>query len=318
MKTFKDFLNEQSLIMENRIDFLKNLYKDKLSTDHDTFAEHHDSDSIVQHFADNADPSRNKKHTQWILTQYRKGNIRQEDAPRIHETLSNFDRHQSRLPNRQLEKYAHINDLERDLEPHLNTTVTSKRQELKQFKSDGADLIHSENGVTVHRLKTKEAACQYGKGTKWCTAAENNNMFDRYNKSGPLYVVNTPGSGGSRKYQFHFEAKQYMDETDKRVDLNLLTKQHPELKHVKEFQGKKLELTNKPGDYHDELMANDDDYFAKNIDRVKPETISNELSTGSLERQHIMINHIPHSVFKNLGLSDEIIKNHHDYVKKTY
>ena len=79
MLTFKGFLYEQYLLLEDRIQGLKNAFRGKLSTSHDTFAVHQDSDAIVDHFSTNADPTPKKAHTQWVLNQYRRGNVRQED-----------------------------------------------------------------------------------------------------------------------------------------------------------------------------------------------------------------------------------------------
>lgn len=88
----------------------------------------------------------------------------------------------------------------------------------------------------VHKLKTKEAACHYGANTKWCTAAESGNMFDQYNRSGPLYVIRTKGD--NKKYQFHFESNQFMNDQDKPIEMSDFLKNHPSLTKIKEFEGK--------------------------------------------------------------------------------
>ena len=60
---------------------------------------------------------------------------------------------------------------------------------------------------------TEEASCYYGKGTQWCTAANNgNNMFEYYNDNGNLYI--NINKLTHEKYQFHFETDSFMDETD--------------------------------------------------------------------------------------------------------
>ena len=66
--------------------------------------------------------------------------------------------------------------------------------------------------------KTEAAAKWFGKGTKWCTAADKDNMFDYYNKRGLLYIVFWNG----KKYQLHFESMQFMDERDQKIEHSLL------------------------------------------------------------------------------------------------
>ena len=60
----------------------------------------------------------------------------------------------------------------------------------------------------------------YGKGTRWCTAGDSNNMFKHYHDQGALYVIiaNDP-NGAMRKFQCHYETEQMMDEDDSSVNL---------------------------------------------------------------------------------------------------
>ena len=226
MLKFRQFLYEQFLILEDRLNKIKDIFKNKIDTSHDTLAQHKDSDAIVDHFATHADPSQNKAHTQWIVSRYRQGQFRQEDHPRIHEALSTFDKPSVKTALKAAKKptdinqYKSLSDLEDAVEPHKEA-ISGKEKE-KKIKSEGADLVHSGNGVTIHHIKTKGAACSYGAGTKWCTAGEKNNMFDHYNKEGPIFVIQHQG----RKYQFHNDSYQFMDEKDNPTDIS---KVHPDI-----------------------------------------------------------------------------------------
>jgi hypothetical protein len=244
MLSFKQFIILEQELLENRIETLKTrVFKDGFDTSHDTQAQHTDTSDIVDHFANNADPTKKKIHTQWILNQYKAGKIRQEDHPRIKEALSNFETHKGKLSpeQRDINQYKSLSDVEDAVEPHLGTTTTSKRQEKKVIKSEGSDLVHNdeERGVTVHHIKTEQAACSYGAGTKWCTAGKTDNMFNHYNKNGPMFVI----QHGGRKYQFHNASNQFMDEKDNPVkfkDLHpdiqksLAKSEHPEI-HAANF-----------------------------------------------------------------------------------
>ena len=223
MLSFKQFIILEQELLENRIQTLKTrVFKDGFDTSHDRLAQHRDTSDIVDHFANNADPTKKKTHTQWILNQYKKGNIRQEDHPRIKEALSNFETHKGKLENKDINKYTSLSDVEDAVGPYLGTTT--KRQQKKAIKSEGADLVHNdeERGVTVHHIKTEQAACSYGAGTKWCTAGKKDNMFNHYNEDGPMFVI----QHGGRKYQFHNKSKQFMDEKDNDVKFKDL---HPDI-----------------------------------------------------------------------------------------
>jgi len=225
MLSFKQFIILEQELLENRIETLKTkVFTDGFDTSHDPGAQHTNTSDIVDHFANKADPTKKKIHTQWILNQYKKGNIRQEQHPEINKVLSDFERHKGELPpeQRDLNRYPSLSHIERAVEPHLGTTT--KRQQKKAIKSEGADLVHNdeERGVTVHHIKTRQAACSYGAGTKWCTAGRENNRFNEYNKDGPMFVI----QHGGRKYQFHNASNQFMDEKDNGVDFKDL---HPDI-----------------------------------------------------------------------------------------
>ena len=236
MKTFRQFIREQYLILEDRLNKIKELNKGKIDTTHDTLAKHRDSDDIVDHFATHADPTNNKQYTQWIINKYKQKNFRQEDHPRIKDALSGFEKYKPKLEKKDINQYKSLSDVETAVEPHLGQ-ASSNKEEKRQVKSEGADSIHDDKelGVTVHHLKTKDAACAYGAGTKWCTAAKNNNMFHHYNNEGPLYVIQHDG----KKYQFHNETDSLVNSKDEPVSLlngvhhkirkSLAQSKHPEI-----------------------------------------------------------------------------------------
>ena len=85
----------------------------------------------------------------------------------------------------------------------------------------------------MHKLNTKEASCKYGAGTRWCTAANKNNKFNSYNKSGDLYVIK--GKNGD-KHQLYLDKNGEKDnelrnEDDEEIPIHELVKKHPELKN---------------------------------------------------------------------------------------
>ena len=67
--------------------------------------------------------------------------------------------------------------------------IGSKRDEKKQKKLEGATKLYEDSDITVLKINTKEAACQYGAGTTWCTAAQGDNLFDSYNNNCDIFNV---------------------------------------------------------------------------------------------------------------------------------
>ena len=293
MLTFRQFLYEQFLILEDRLNKIKDIFKNKIDTSHDTLAQNKDSDAIVDHFATHADPTQNKAHTQWIVNLYRQGQFRQEDHPRIREALSTFDRPAVKAGLKAANKptdinqYKSLSDLEDAVEPHKE--AISGKEEEKKIKTEGADLIHSSNGVTVHHIKTKGAACSYGAGTKWCTAGEKNNMFDEFNKDGPIHIIQHQG----RKYQFHNKNNQFMDEKNKPTDIS---KVHPDIQ-------KEMAKSDNPEVQKANLLF-------KNP-HIKPEHITKALNDIDTSIRVLAIEHpkaTPEHITKALDDEDEYVR----------
>lgn len=215
-----------SLLLENRIQFLKDKNQ-TIDTSHDTLAIHHNPSDIIDHFADVGDPSKNKQHTQWILSQYKKKNIRQEDMYRVRPALEHFDKYKSKLDKKDINQYKNLSELEHAIRPHIGTAAT-KKEEKQETISKGRTLIHeADDGTKVYRLEPNEDGKKasisiYGGGgdlggthTSWCTAADSEyNMFNHYSKKQPLHVIHTPDG---EVYQAHPKTGQLMNRHDEDV-----------------------------------------------------------------------------------------------------
>ena len=237
MITFKQYI----ILTEDRIEFLKKKYND-ISSSWDIFRKVTGPNDIVDYWA-RVDPTPNHKYLDWIMRQYMRKNFRQEDFGRVRTALEAFDRHKAHIPQKDILRYDKLMDLEDAVEAVTGTK--SKREEIRDVKHEGADKIFDEGGVVVYHIKTEAAAKFYGKGTKWCTAAENDCLFKHYNKEGPLYVIFCKGFNGKlEKFQFHFESDQFMDVEDNDIDLKELVQHNKVLQDIPEWQGKNIAVTN--------------------------------------------------------------------------
>lgn len=163
---------------------------------------------------ENMDPTPNKQWVIWIIRQYIKNSFRIEDSIRIFEILSEF-----KMLKSSIKKAGFSVDLNQYNWRTLNVLLNEMNKDVSNSKEISTNFqyindmdILSKNAYGILVVpKTKEASIELGKGTRWCTSAINNNMFDYYNADGPLYIwIDKSGD----KYQFHFESNQYMDSSD--------------------------------------------------------------------------------------------------------
>lgn len=253
MIRFKTFINEDFLL-ENRIEFLKQ-QNPTLDTTHDTLAKHKDSGAIIDHFAKKADPTPTKAHTQWIVNQYKKQSIRQEDAPQIKSTLNDFETVKNRLEKKDINQYKDIGELRDAVATQKSQVVKAVKAKKASAERKTADLekMYDEDGVTGYKIPNKESSIRnYGpagevKQTHWCTAANSgNNMFNHY--KGGKYTMHFPNN---EVLQFHHQSNQIMDKHDRPIqegDPRFAPYEH----HITKFihQTKPLESDSKIDRFH--------------------------------------------------------------------
>jgi hypothetical protein len=238
MIRFKRFLSEQYFLVEDRIGWLKK-NTPTIDTSHDMNAVHKTNDDIIDHFAKNADPSKNKEHTQWIVNQYRKKNIQQEDAPQINDTLKHFVNHKRSLSSKNINDYD-IGSLRTELQKHVGKPTTNKEKD-EEVVNKGRTLLADTGKHQIYHLHDQEASKKiYGGGsilggnhTDWCTAARSeSNMFHHYATSGDLHTIHVSGDKNS-PYQSHFNPNtghQFMDRHDSPKNPHDIINANPELK----------------------------------------------------------------------------------------
>lgn len=200
------------------------------------------------------DPTKNKQYSQWLARMYSKNIIPLEDI-------------QSKMLDA-LTKYATLK-LRKKIKPeHADINQMKKPVDLLTAMADYEDVedtnkevdkgqsaeIYADSSIRVIVPKDEASACYYGRGTRWCTAAKNNNMFKQYHKSGDMYIVlpKNPKHQGE-KYQLHLHTKQFMDEEDRPIDLYQFVKDYPTIREVSVIT-KWAKYKNVPA------LMNDEDY----------------------------------------------------------
>lgn len=182
-----------------------------------------DIDKNIFLAAVNADPTSKRtddgniigigKYVKWILNLVKQGKWKPGDSVETIDFLGLFDKRKNQLPEeyRDINRYKSVYELGNIVSGH----TVKNRNEVKQ----DAEKVYEDDKWLVVIPHTKEAACYYGANTEWCTAAtESDNMFDYYNNKGLLYI--NIDKVNNRKYQFHFETHQFMDENDSSIKPN--------------------------------------------------------------------------------------------------
>lgn len=229
MKSFIEFF--ESAIFEDKVQMLVTKQGEKALT-----AYKNDKGANIPDLKTGEDVVTNlsgwtQKYLQWLVTRYTENQFSLEDKSRVVQAMDNFSKYSKKLELKDINQYKDLSDLEDKLSAFGDDDAKSNRQldrekESEFFKSKDAKIFYQDDKIKVIVPNTEEASCYFGQGTKWCTAADKNNLFNSYNKSGKLYIV----FAGGKKYQFHFKNEQFMDDADREIDIVDMIKKFPSLK----------------------------------------------------------------------------------------
>jgi len=186
---------------------------------------------VVLDQIEKSDPTPNKEYAQGLAKMYAQGETQFEDmGSTLTDYLAKFHKLKQKkvipAPRNDFMRYASVSDFMGvvDEYPDVGEEPKDKGQ---------AEEVYKDVDLRIIVPMDTAGACYYGRGTKWCTAAKNNNMFDRYNKEGKMYIIiPTRPIYTGEKYQFHFPSAQFMNEQDRPVDLVQLLARFPQLKDV--------------------------------------------------------------------------------------
>lgn len=325
MLTFKQ-LREQyiELLTEDRIDFLKQQYKDGISTEHDPNAKAKTSDKIVDHFANKADPTSGKLHTNWLLNQYRRGAIRQGDAAGLKSTLGDFEKVKSKLEKNDINAYKTVGELRDAIatqKPRVEAEAKSKKATTEKRGAE-MEKLYDKDGVVGFKVPNKEVSVKnYGPAGKlcqsrWCTAAAGrNNMWDSYN--GGKYTMHFPNGN---VLQLHHQSGQLKDLSNKEIS-DGDSRYAPYANHIHDFI---KQTADKEGESHSRIGSRFHSYSPEEVDgaiqnykdsdkgRYAANMLAPIIEKGNLSSEHIKKLHEfdkPNTYFNGHTLSGGLIRN---------
>jgi hypothetical protein len=224
----------------SRIQKLETIYKEQLTSKHIK-----DISVFLQSIL-NADVTKGK-YARFLIDCFLNDKFLEEDLiggldSIVGQAISLFHKHKNKLPLEHRSVYA--------LNPETGKALYQSPGDLwnnvKQFQGEpsGKELKREEQekvyretefiykdeetGFQIISPLTEESAKWWGKGTRWCTSAENNNMFEEYAKDAPLFILLMPNNSGHdnnvHKLQLwnNDDEIQFMDEADNDVTLQYI------------------------------------------------------------------------------------------------
>ena len=211
----------------SRIHKLENIYQEQLKN--------HKIDDISNFIQSilNADITKGK-YARFLLDAFLNDKFLEEDLigeleSTVGQAISLFHKHKSKLPEnmRSVFKYSSPGDLwnsVKQFQGELSGKELKKEEQEKVYRETEFIYKDEETGFQIISPLTKKSAQWWGRGTRWCTSAENNNMFWNYAEFGPLLILLIPNNSGnttgnSEKLQLwkYKNDIQFMDEADNSV-----------------------------------------------------------------------------------------------------
>lgn len=186
-----------------------------------------------------ADPTYKEKtnrqgiYMKWLLNLYINKKLKLEDLYKATEYLTIFNQFKHKLAIKDINSYNNLPELFNAVKPFAvkedNEFVNEDERKLVgQYKE-----VFRNDKYRIIIPKTLKASKYFGRGTEWCTTKKDN--FDEYtrhqdiSKISPLnlYILYTENL--DERLQFHFEAQQFMDISDKDIDIKTFWSENPDI-----------------------------------------------------------------------------------------
>ena len=155
-----------SLVKESRVDDFKANYSRKFSQEQ------------LSKLIDNVP----HKYLDWVGKNFDSINFNSNFQDLVTK-LRFFDKISSNLPITDINSYKNLEQLAKALEEY------TKRPKRDYKETEGGKVVFDDGRYFVVNPQTHNASCHYGKGTKWCTTADSDYQFKRYNEDGKLFYI---------------------------------------------------------------------------------------------------------------------------------
>jgi len=154
------------IILESRVEDFKNKFGKKYSSEQ--------MDRIIDSIP--------QKFLSWVGKNFDSINFN-ENFPSLKSTLDRFEKISSNLPKTDLNDYVSLGELAESIKDYDERIRRNFR------KVEGGNVVYEDDRFFIVNPLTHESSCYYGKGTKWCTAADSDYQFKQYNQDGKLFYI---------------------------------------------------------------------------------------------------------------------------------
>ena len=134
-----------------------------------------------------------QKYLDWV-GKHMDGVNFEDNLSKVSEALNKFVKISSNLPITDLYQYKNVGQLLSALAEYEGR----QRREVK--KVEGGNVVYDDGRFFVVNPLTHSSSCYYGKGTKWCTTADSDHQFNRYNQDGKLFYILDRSAPSDNKY----------------------------------------------------------------------------------------------------------------------
>lgn len=154
------------LIQEGRVDEFKSKYGQKFTPQQ------------LKAIVDNVP----QKFLEWVGKNFDAIDF-EKNFQKLVQSLKEFEKISSNLPLTDINSYRNPSELFNALQEYAN------RPRRQYRKVEGGNVVYEDDRFFVVNPLTHQASCYYGKGTKWCTAADSSYQFNQYNDDGKLFYI---------------------------------------------------------------------------------------------------------------------------------
>jgi len=134
-----------------------------------------------------------QKYLDWV-GKHMDGVNFEDNLSKVSEALNKFVKISSNLPITDLYQYKNVGQLLSALAEYEG------RQRRVVKKVEGGNVVYDDGRFFVVNPLTHSSSCYYGKGTKWCTTADSDHQFNRYNQDGKLFYILDRSAPSDNKY----------------------------------------------------------------------------------------------------------------------
>lgn len=242
-----------SILLEGKIDDLKDQYSNHPSMNRDIVNKYHD-----------ALPEGYKSVTnlKWMLDKHVSGDLHPSDAENAGADISimNHPDVKKHLEKKQISQYKSYNELSMAVGKHIDKLPVKDNSEVVYKSPTMKVLRHPDHKSAVFGAKLPDSnpeAKHLNCKASWCVSAGGNqgeSYFNDYTDNGkhPMHTVEvTHPDGHTRKYAIIRGAREYRDEHDVSVDPEDFVMSHPEMAKTelgRNMLGRKAELFHDNGE----------------------------------------------------------------------